>query len=120
MYEEYNNPLIYWAVEDPAYTDIWSIPLVKRMKPDFVFTICPKTVKVYRELGIPAAHLDFGFEETAHYKSHKSSEYDCSIAVVANAYPHILEKYPDHFRSHALNVLIRPLLEKIFVLIFGE
>ncbi len=105
-------PLIYWAVEDPAYTDIWSIPLVKRMKPDFVFTICPKTVKVYQELGIPAAHLDFGFEETAHYKSHKSSEYDCSIAVVANAYPHILEKYPDHFRSHALNVLIRPLLEK--------
>ena len=45
MYEEYNNPLIYWAVEDPAYTDIWSIPLVKRMKPDFVFTICPKQLK---------------------------------------------------------------------------
>ncbi|MBJ8107815.1 MULTISPECIES: glycosyltransferase family protein [Bacillus cereus group] len=105
-------PLIYWAVEDPAYTDIWSIPLVKRMKPDFVFTICPKTVKVYRKLGVPAAHLDFGFEETAHYKSPKSSEFNCSIAVVANAYPHILEKYPDHFRSHALNVLIRPLLEK--------
>ncbi|WP_336992244.1 glycosyltransferase family protein [Bacillus toyonensis] len=105
-------PLIYWAVEDPAYTDIWSIPLVKRMKPDFVFTICPKTVKVYRQLGVPAAHLDFGFEETAHYKSPKSSEHNCSIAVVANAYPHILEKYPAHFRSHALNVLIRPLLEK--------
>ncbi|WP_459503416.1 glycosyltransferase family protein [Bacillus sp. C1] len=105
-------PLIYWAVEDPAYTEIWSIPLVKRMKPDFVFTICPKTVKVYRQLGIPAAHLDFGFEETAHYKSPKSSEYNCSIAVVANAYPHILEKYPNHFRSNALNVLIRPLLEK--------
>ncbi|KWU58949.1 peptigoglycan-binding protein LysM [Bacillus mycoides] len=105
-------PLIYWAVEDPAYTDIWSIPLVKRMKPDFLFTICPKTVKVYRKLGVPAAHLDFGFEETAHYKSPKSSEYNCSIAVVANAYPHILEKYPDHFRSHALNVLIRPLLEE--------
>jgi len=105
-------PLIYWAVEDPAYTDIWSIPLVKRMKPDFVFTICPKTVKVYQQLGAPSAHLDFGFEETAHYKSPKSSEYNCSIAVVANAYPHILEKYPDHFRSHALNILIRPLLEK--------
>ncbi|WP_229163500.1 hypothetical protein [Bacillus cereus] len=56
--------------------------------------------------------MDFGFEETAHYKSPKSSEYNCSIAVVANVYPHILGKYPDHFRSHALNALIRPLLEK--------
>ncbi|KFN03454.1 CgeB family protein [Bacillus clarus] len=104
-------PLIYWAVEDPAYTKIWSIPLVKRMRPDFVFTICPNTVKVYEQLGVPSAHLDFGFEKSVHYKTNEFAEYKSSIAVVANAYPHVFEKYPEHFRSNSLNVLIRPLLE---------
>ncbi|PGM64850.1 peptigoglycan-binding protein LysM [Bacillus cereus] len=105
-------PLIYWAVEDPAYTEVWSIPLVKRMQPDFVFTICPQTIETYKKLGVPSAHLDFGFEETIHCPVQQYSNYRSKIAVVANAYPHILEQYPNHFRRQAINVLIRPLIER--------
>lgn len=34
-------PLVYWAVEDPAYTEIWSLPLIKNIQADFVFTLSP-------------------------------------------------------------------------------
>ncbi|MFC4323144.1 glycosyltransferase family protein [Litchfieldia salsa] len=104
-------PLIYWAVEDPAYTDTWSIPLIKRMKPDFVFTLCPKTVDRYEKMGIPSSHLDFGFENSVHHPVEKSSNYQVKIAVVANAYPDKLKEYPDHYRHEAINILLRPLLE---------
>ncbi|MBM7647425.1 spore maturation protein CgeB [Bacillus ectoiniformans] len=107
-----NVPLVYWAVEDPAYTDVWSIPLIERMKPDFVFTLCPKTVRRYKELGIPAARLDFGFEPSLHCPVQPIARYCANIAVVANAYPDILDKYPDHYRHQAIQTLIRPLLER--------
>ena len=93
----YKIPLVYWAVEDPAYTEVWSIPLINTIKPDFVFTISPDTVEIYKQLGIPSDHLDFGFEETIHQPTQVHSEYEAQIAIVANAYPDILEKYPDHF-----------------------
>ncbi|KAB2337201.1 glycosyltransferase [Cytobacillus depressus] len=109
-----NIPLIYWAVEDPAYTNNWSLPLIKKMQPDFVFSICKDTVKEYKQRGIPSAILDFGFEESVHFPTHKYAKYSTQLAVVANAYPDILKKYPDHFRHEAINLLIKPLLENQF------
>ncbi len=105
-------PLVYWAVEDPAYTEVWSIPLVNAIKPDFVFTLCPAKVDTYKKLGIPSEHLDFGYEETINHPIHVHSEYEPQIAIVANAYPDILEKYPEHFRHRSLDILIRPLLKE--------
>ena len=34
------------------------------------------------------------------------------IAIVANAYPDILEKYLDHFRHRSIDILIQPLLKE--------
>ncbi|MBU8880342.1 glycosyltransferase [Bacillus sp. FJAT-29790] len=107
-----NIPLIYWAVEDPAYTNNWSLPLIEKMQPDFVFTICEKTANKYQQRGIPSAFLDFGFEESVHFPTCKYTEYSSQIAVVANAYPDKLMQYPDHFRHESINRLIKPLLEK--------
>ncbi|MGE7675063.1 glycosyltransferase family protein [Lysinibacillus sp. NPDC094403] len=103
-------PLVYWAVEDPAYTDVWSIPLVNNIKPDFIFTLCPDTVETYKQLGIPSDHLDFGYEETIHHPTNVHPEYESDIAIVANAYPDILHKYPEHYRHSSLDILIKPLL----------
>ncbi|MDQ0200984.1 glycosyltransferase family protein [Neobacillus ginsengisoli] len=105
-------PLVYWAVEDPAYTEAWSLPLINAIAPDFVFTICPDTVETYKQLGILASHLDFGYEETIHQPIHIHSEYKSQIAIVANAYPDILENYPNHFRHRSIDILIRPLLKE--------
>ena len=110
--DAYKIPLIYWAVEDPAYTEVWSIPLVNTIKPDFVFTISPETVETYKQLGILADHLDFGYEESIHKPTHVHSEYESQIAIVANAYPDILETYPEHFRHKSIDLLIRPLLKE--------
>lgn len=110
--ESYKIPLVYWAVEDPAYTEVWSIPLVNAIKPDFVFTICPEKIETYKQLGIPSDHLDFGYEESIHQPIDIRSEYESQIAIVANAYPDILERYPDHFRHKSLDILIRPLLKE--------
>lgn len=110
--EAHKIPLIYWAVEDPAYTDVWSIPLINTVNPNFVFTICPNKAEVYKQLGIPSERLDFGYEETINKPSPAYSEFESQIAIVANAYPDILEKYPEHFRHNSLDILIRPLLKE--------
>lgn len=105
-------PLVYWSVEDPHFTDVFTLPLVRTMRPDFVFTTCPQTVQKFQKLGIPAAHMDFGFHPSIHRRLNPLKRYSSDIAVVANAYPHVLKKSPDHFRRKAIQILIRPLLHK--------
>ncbi|RVT59884.1 glycosyltransferase [Niallia taxi] len=104
-------PHIYWAVEDPHFTLNFTLPLLARMKPDFVFTLSTNLVDFYKKLKIPAAHLDFGFEPSIHYPvSNAENKYD--IVVVANAYPHILTESPEHYRNKSLQTLIKPLIEE--------
>lgn len=105
-------PHIYWSLEDPAYTWEFSIPLLQRMQPDFVFTICPQTVEYFKKLGFNAAHMDFGFAPKIHRPVDMLKEYNRSIAVVANAYPDKLESYPNHYRHKSLKTLITPLLQE--------
>ncbi|OIK08605.1 hypothetical protein BIV60_25690 [Bacillus sp. MUM 116] len=104
-------PHIYWAVEDPHFTLDFSLPLILRMKPDFVFTLSEPLVKFYKKLGIRAGHLDFGYEPSVHHpSSNPSLKY--KIAVVANGYPDVLKHSPDHYRNQSLRTLIKPLLEE--------
>lgn len=103
-------PLIYWAIEDPAFTKVFSLPLINKMQPDFVFTLCPEMVKYYRNKGIKAAHLEFAFNPGIHRPVAAQPEFSSSIAVVANAYPDILAIFPRHYRHTAIRTLIAPLL----------
>lgn len=104
-------PHIYWATEDPTHTQSFTIPFLKTVQPDFVFTICHKNVEYYKSLGIYAAHLDFGFHPTVHYRTESMEIYKGNIAVVANAYPNRLDMYPKHYRRESLRILIKPLLK---------
>ncbi|WP_282943067.1 glycosyltransferase [Paenibacillus sp. RC67] len=108
----YKIPLIYWSTEDPNFTEAFTIPLIQTMKPDFVFTICAKSTARFRNLGIPSAHLDFGYHHKVHHYVKPIDKYRSDIAVVANAYPDVLRKYPTHYRRKALDILISPLLKK--------
>lgn len=105
-----NIPLVYWATEDPLHTQNFTIPLIKKMKPDFVFTVTPSLCKTYERMGIKAAHLDFSYHESVHHQIKPLEKYSCDIAVVANAYPDFLEEHPEVFRSSSLKTLIRPLI----------
>lgn len=113
-------PHAYWATEDPTHTHSFSLPLIQKMQPDFVFTICPQRVSYYKKIGINAAHMDFGFHPSVHHYVTPEEKYRCSIAVVANGYPRNLKLYPDHYRIQSLQTLISPLVkENIRVDFFG-
>ncbi|MGD6817423.1 glycosyltransferase family protein [Metabacillus sp. 113a] len=104
-------PLVYWATEDPLHTHNFTLPLIRRMKPDFVFTVSSSLCKMYEDLGIKAAHLDFGYHESVHRRTLPLPEYRANIAVVANAYPDYIKENPDVFRSSSLQTLIAPLIQ---------
>ncbi|KON85963.1 peptigoglycan-binding protein LysM [Sporosarcina globispora] len=105
-------PLIYWATEDPLHTKKFSIPLIKRMKPDFVFTVTPSMCELYKDHGFKSAHLDFAYHNSVHHRVEPLEKYRCDIAVVANAYPDFILKNPDSYRLSSLQTLISPLLKK--------
>ncbi|MCZ8513593.1 glycosyltransferase [Paenibacillus filicis] len=105
-------PHVYWATEDPNFTSRFTMPLIKKMQPDFVFTISPKKVKFYRKRGIKAARLDFAYHSSVHRKTKPRAKYRSSIAVVANAYPEVLKQYPGHYRIKSIRTLIRPLIRQ--------
>lgn len=114
-------PLIYWATEDPHFTRSFTLPLIMRMQPDFVFTISHDMVDFYKKLGIRAAHLDFGYHPTIHRRVECQEQFRCSIAVVANAYPDVLKDAPQHYRNQSLKTLLQPLLkENIRIDIWGR
>ncbi|ALC90700.1 peptigoglycan-binding protein LysM [Bacillus sp. FJAT-18017] len=104
-------PLVYWATEDPLHTENFTIPLIKAIKPDFVFTVTPSLCEKYEELGFKADHLEFGYHPVVHFPVQPMNNYRCDIAVVANAYPEYLKENPNAFRSDALKTLIKPLIK---------
>jgi spore maturation protein CgeB len=105
-------PLVYWATEDPGYHKIFSRPLVRRIKPDFIFTIHRPTVKLYRKLSVPAAHLDFGYDPGIHRPMPAVKKYRSTAALVANGYIQLYRKKPGHYRFKSLRYLVNPFLSK--------
>lgn len=105
-------PHIYWATEDPTHTFTFTLPLIKKMQPDFIFTICKERVNYYREMGIKADYLDFGYHPKINYYTGVDEKYKCSIAVVANGYANNLRKYPKHYRIESIKTLVVPLIEQ--------
>ncbi|MBS2967485.1 glycosyltransferase [Metabacillus sp. KIGAM252] len=105
-----NIPLVYWATEDPLYTKNFTLPLISRMKPALVFTVTPSLIETYEEIGIKAAHLDFGYHDSIHHQIPPLSNYRSDIAVVANAYPNFIKNQPNGYRASSLQTLIAPLL----------
>ncbi|MBB3114459.1 spore maturation protein CgeB [Paenibacillus phyllosphaerae] len=110
----FDIPLIYWSTEDPNFTKVFTIPLLRRMKPDYVFTVSAKTAVALREEGFPASYMDFAYHPNVHQQVQPVAKYMADIAVVANAYPAVLKRYPRLYRRQAIDILIKPLLEAGF------
>lgn len=58
---KYNLFHIYWATEDMIQWASWSVPFIRQIQPDLVWTIHPDCVEKYRQLGIEASYLNFAF-----------------------------------------------------------
>lgn len=104
-------PLVYWATEDPTHTFSFTLPLIQKIKPNFLFTICPSRVNYYEKMDIKAAHMDFGFHPKINRYTSPEDKYSQSIAVVANGYSRNLKLYPNHYRIQSIKTLISPLIQ---------
>ncbi|MBX4146802.1 CgeB family protein [Paenibacillus sp. Dod16] len=104
-------PVIYWATEDPGYTFDFSLPLIRRVKPNFIFTICRPRINLYKRLGYRSAKLDFGYHPSVHAKGKPVNKYRSEIALIANAYPKLYREQPDHLRFQWMKDCINTVLE---------
>ncbi|MFF2479680.1 glycosyltransferase [Paenibacillus sp. NPDC058071] len=104
-------PFVYWSTEDPGYTENFSLPLIRRTKPDFVFTIHRPTVQKFRKKSLRVAHLDFGSDPETHRRLKSVKKYQGEVAVVANAYPQLYVQKPRHYRFKSLRKLVNPFLK---------
>ncbi|PKM94135.1 MAG: hypothetical protein CVU84_11785 [Firmicutes bacterium HGW-Firmicutes-1] len=117
----YNVPLVYWATEDPTFTTLFSIPLIKLLSPNWVFTVSPSSVPIYRSFGYGASFLPFGYQPTIFHPKSRRNINNRLVGLVANAYPNVLEYDTTHYRKSSMNILLSPLLDKdVQVDIWGD
>jgi len=105
-------PHVYWATEDINHLEKWSLPLVKAVEPDAVFTINADCIPVYRDLGIPAFHLEFGYNpEFDSADTQPGPGYAHDISLVANTYAGIWSDAGGSFRRRSVETVVGPLVE---------
>jgi spore maturation protein CgeB len=113
----------YWAVEDIIHLEKWSIPMVKIVQPDLVFTINADCIPYYHALGIPAFHMEFGYNPLMETHPSKRPDADYNhehhdLALVANSYQIWKQEI---YRYRSLEILLLPLLERGYNLaIYGR
>lgn len=105
-------PYIFWATEEPGYTEVFSLPFIRKVQPDFIFTICRRNIEFYRGLGYGADYLDFGHHDSVHCRVAPINKYRARISLVANAYPEYMAANPDCYRRASVDILLVPLLKK--------
>ncbi|KZE49044.1 spore protein [Brevibacillus parabrevis] len=107
-------PLIYWAEQDPAFLDMWSLPVALRMQADFVFTVSPESVPIYEAAGIRAVHMDVGYDPKWYGpgESPTPGESRTHVAVVFSPFPYMYRHQWGHDLADTLHTLIWPLLAK--------
>lgn len=111
----------YWATEDINYLQRWSLRMVKAAQPDVVFTINADCIPSYRALGIPAFHLEYGYNPGFELSLPEppACSYEHDLALVANCYD--LWNKPDSFRYKCVEMLVQPLVEKGYDLaLYGQ
>lgn len=106
------KPHVYWSVEDPAFTAEFSLPLIQRVQPDFVFSTCPHTAEDYKKMGVKAAYMNFGYNSLVHHPVTPKEQYKYSVVVVANVYPSPTVNNEKYKRYDSIKNLIVPLLKE--------
>jgi spore maturation protein CgeB len=104
---KYNVKRLYWATEDPRWTQECSLKCIEIYKPDAVLTIHPKSVEIYQSMGIAAGYLDFGCSPEFNRYEPSSRKYTYDVALVGNG-----GKAWKSYRRDSVQILLRPLIER--------
>lgn len=111
LLHKYHIPCIYWSTEDPTFTNLFSIPLVKRLSPDYVFTVSKEAIQAFETLGYPASYLPFGYQPSIFKPLTEYNQPKYAISLIGNAYPNVLNYDMNHYRQISLSLLLNPILE---------
>ncbi len=97
---------INWAIEDKIHHTYWSIPYIKRIKPDLVWTIHPDCVNNYEKLGIPSSYLNFSFNPRMFPEKKYDTKEPLDISFVGST--HLRKRT---YRYDSLQQLLFPLIK---------
>ncbi|MEA4848338.1 MAG: glycosyltransferase [Clostridiaceae bacterium] len=98
---------LYWATEDPRWTEECSFKCIEIYKPDAVLTIHPDSVSKYQAMGLNAGHLDFGCNPEFNKFAPPSGKYAYDVALVGNG-----GKAWKSYRKDSVQILLKPLVER--------
>ncbi|KJS18199.1 MAG: hypothetical protein VR69_01955 [Peptococcaceae bacterium BRH_c4b] len=100
--QEFNVPLLFWAIDDPVEFKNFSLHLARKAK--YVFTTDIDCVPLYLRHGIRAAHIQFACLPSFHKKVAPDDSLRHDLVFVGNNY----HKYTA--RTKGLDTVLRPLL----------
>ncbi len=107
---------VYWATEDPRWTEKCSFRCIETYKPNAIMTIHPGSINKYRELGLPAGHLDFGCNPEFNKNEPSSSKYDYDVVLIGNG-----GREWKSYRKDSVQILLKPLVERGYnIAIWGK
>jgi spore maturation protein CgeB len=86
---KYNLFHVYWATEDKVHFDGWSLPFIRRIQPDCVWTIHPDCVAWYQQLGIFSQFVNFAFNPRFFPRKPASMDEPYDLTMVASAHLHM-------------------------------
>ncbi|GAA4707176.1 CgeB family protein [Brevibacillus fulvus] len=103
---KYNLFHIYWATEDRLFFEQWSVPFIRRIQPDLVWTVHPLCVDEYKALGIPAQFFNFAFNPRMFPAKPAQPNELFDITLIGTTHLH-----QRTFRYESLRHLLFPLVE---------
>lgn len=110
---DHNIPHIYWAIEDPPFFDVLSLPFARCS--NYVFTTCAETLGRYELQGIKANLLPFACHPAFHRRGMRDAFYKHDIVFIGNNY----DNFPE--RSKAAEYILKPLMDHNFNLkVYGN
>ncbi|HNX28877.1 MAG TPA: glycosyltransferase [Syntrophomonadaceae bacterium] len=110
---ERNIPHIFWAIEDPIFYQLLSLP--HALKSEFVFTTCQETIAQYQANGVEAYLLPFACHPDFHKRAAPDPRFNHDIVFVGNNYFEFKE------RIAAAERILKPLMDANFnIKIYGN
>lgn len=101
---------IHWDTDGITWKEI-ELRHIQRLKPDFVFTICPEMQQVVIKLRIPTYMLLYAYSPMFHHPAPQTLSIAGQITFTGSAYIEILKRQPPHYRRISMDTLFAPLLQ---------
>ena len=109
---------IHWDTDGISSTKYLSVSgdgiemdFIYAAKPDLVLSMCPEMCDFIRHKGFPCEIMFYAYSPLSHrpLKGNDNDKYD--ISLIGNSYYSFAKFFPNHFRYHSLEIILKPLLE---------